>query len=82
MSGAALVFWVVLAVVVATPVYGVVCSLWPFTSCRKCKGSGRRRSPSGKNYGRCRRCKGGGERLRLGRRVMNRLGLAKNKLIG
>jgi hypothetical protein len=77
-----MVFWAALAAVVVLPAYGVVCSLWPFTACRKCGGSGRRRSPTGKNYGRCRRCKGGGERLRMGRKVMNRLGVAKDKLTG
>lgn len=60
----------------------VASMFWPFTSCGKCDGSGRRSSPSGRNYGRCRRCKGAGERLRFGRRVINRLGVAKDKLIG
>lgn len=77
-----MVFWAALALVVAAPAYAVACVLWPFTACSRCGGSGRRRSPSGKNYGRCRKCKGKGERIRLGRRVMNRLGVAKDKLIG
>jgi hypothetical protein len=82
MSGGEVAFWAVAALVVATPVYAVACALWPFTACDRCDGSGRRRSPSGRNYGRCRKCKGRGEQLRLGRRVMNRLGVAKDKLIG
>lgn len=58
--------------------YAVACTLWPFAACRKCKGSGRRRSPSGRAYGRCRRCKGGGERVRTGRRVFVKLNVLKD----
>jgi hypothetical protein len=81
-SAGAVVFWAILAIVVATPAYAVACALWPFQRCPRCEGSGRRVSPSGKNYGRCRKCKGRGERLRLGRRVMNKIGVAKDKLVG
>lgn len=79
---AELLGWAVLAAVVTGIGYWVACMLWPFTACRKCRGSGRRSSPSGRNFGRCRRCKGRGERLRLGRRVVNRLGVTKDKLVG
>lgn len=82
MSGWDLAGWALVAVVVVTPIYYVACMLWPFTACRRCKGSGRRRSPSGRNFGRCRRCKGRGERLRFGRWVINRLNITKDKLVG
>jgi hypothetical protein len=82
MTTAAMVFWAVLAVLVTGFSYWVASMLWPFTACRKCKGSGSRRSPSGKNYGRCRRCKGKGERLRFGRKVINKIGITKDKLVG
>jgi hypothetical protein len=82
MNHAVMVFWAVLAVLVWGAGYWVASMLWPFTACRKCKGSGKRRSPSGKNHGRCRRCKGKGERLRLGRRVINKIGVTKDKLVG
>lgn len=82
MTTSVLIFWAVLAVIPLAAGYWVASILWPFTGCRRCKGSGKRRSPSGRNYGRCRRCKGKGERLRLGRKVINKLGVAKDKLVG
>lgn len=51
--------------------YLITCVLWPFAACRKCKGSGRFRSPSGRAWRSCRKCKGSGARLRTGRRVIN-----------
>ena len=51
--------------------YAVAVRSWPFTSCLKCHGDGKLRSPSGRNRRRCTRCKGTGRRLRLGRRVIN-----------
>ncbi len=53
--------------------YAVACWLWPFTKCKKCDGSGRRKSPSGKNWGPCRRCKGKASRIRTGRKIFNYL---------
>lgn len=53
--------------------YGFSCWLWPFGACRRCKGSGKRRSPFGRSFGLCRRCDGDGRRLRVGRRVINGL---------
>jgi len=53
--------------------YGLSCWLWPFGACRRCKGSGKRRSPFGRSFGLCRRCHGDGRRLRIGRRVINGL---------
>jgi hypothetical protein len=71
MSAMELIFWALAAAVVAVPVYWFVCWFWPYTSCRRCGGGGRKRSPSGKNFRLCGRCKGGGTRLRTGRRVSN-----------
>jgi hypothetical protein len=64
----------VLAVLIGYP---AACAFWPFTSCRKCEGNGKLRSPSRKNWRPCRRCKATGTRVRLGRRVMNWLGEQK-----
>jgi hypothetical protein len=51
--------------------YAAECLFWPFKTCPKCKGTGRRQSPDGKAFGLCRRCKGSARRLRLGRWVFN-----------
>ncbi|WP_030442922.1 hypothetical protein [Actinoplanes subtropicus] len=59
--------------VIVTFCYGVGCWIWPFGACRKCKGSGKRRSPFGRAFGLCRRCGGDGRRLRIGRRIINSL---------
>ena len=45
------------------------CVIWPFTACRGCSGSGRRRSPSGKAWRSCGRCSGSGRRVRIGRQL-------------
>lgn len=44
---------------------------WPRAKCRKCKGTGKFRSPTGKAWRRCPRCKGSQDRRRLGRRIYN-----------
>ena len=62
-----------LAFVLATLCYGVGCWFWPFGPCRRCKGTGKRRSPFSRAFGLCRRCHGDGRRLRIGRRVINSL---------
>jgi hypothetical protein len=77
-----LVFWVIVLALAAGLIYGVACFIWPYRDCRKCKGGGKFRSPSGKAWRRCRRCKGSGSRVRLGRRVWTKAGIAKNKLVG
>lgn len=51
--------------------YAVACWLWPFTRCSWCEGTGKRTSPSGKNWGPCRHCKGKGARIRTGRKIFN-----------
>ena len=53
--------------------YAVACWIWPFKSCRKCGGDGKKRSPSGRAFRLCRRCTGTGRRLRAGRWIYNRL---------
>lgn len=40
---------------------------FPYTPCRRCKGSGRHRA--GRYFRPCRRCRGTGRRVRLGRRI-------------
>lgn len=63
----------ILAAMIATICYALGCWLWPFGACRRCHGSGKRRSPFGKAFGLCRRCGGDGRQLRIGRRIINRL---------
>jgi hypothetical protein len=58
--------------------YLATCWLWPFAACRRCTGSGKRRAPGGKSWRDCPRCKGTGRRLRLGRRIANRLGRTRD----
>ncbi|WP_199513125.1 hypothetical protein [Nucisporomicrobium flavum] len=58
---------------ITTLCYGIGCWFWPFATCRKCSGSGRRRFPFGRAFGLCRRCAGDGRRLRIGRRIINGL---------
>jgi hypothetical protein len=53
--------------------YAVACWAWPFARCKKCSGSGTRKSPTGRAFRICKRCKGSGRRIRTGRRVFNRL---------
>ena len=62
-----------LILVITTLCYGIGCWFWPFGACRKCHGTGKRRSPFGRAFGLCRRCGGDGRRLRIGRRVINSL---------
>ncbi|MEV7621881.1 hypothetical protein [Actinoplanes sp. NPDC089786] len=62
-----------LALLLITLGYALGCWLWPFGVCRRCKGSGKRRSPFGRAFGLCRRCGGDGRRLRVGRRIINSL---------
>lgn len=51
--------------------YTFACWQWPFAKCSRCDGTGKRMSPSGKNWGTCRRCKGKARRLRTGRKIFN-----------
>lgn len=52
----------------------------PLVDCWCCKGMGRHRK--GRFSRACWWCKGAGSRVRLGRRVWTKLGIAKNKLVG
>ncbi len=51
--------------------YIAACAWWPFRPCRRCDGTGRHRSPSGRAWRYCHRCKGTGARLRTGRLIWN-----------
>lgn len=63
---------IVLALAVVGLVWhAVACALWPFRTCPRCNGTGKRVSPSGKRFGLCRRCGGSARRLRFGRVVWN-----------
>lgn len=47
--------------------YVIACVVWPFAACRRCSGTGKRRSPSGRAWRPCGRCGGNGARVRWGR---------------
>jgi hypothetical protein len=63
----------ILSLIAVTLGYIGMCAVWPFASCRKCGGTGRHRSPSGRAWRYCHRCHGTGARLRTGRRIWNYL---------
>lgn len=63
----------ILAALAVTLGYAVACWIWPFKSCPRCDGTGKKRSPSGRAFRLCRRCTGTGRRLRAGRWIYNRL---------
>jgi hypothetical protein len=51
--------------------YALLCWVWPFTTCRRCAGTGTRRSAIVRRVRGCRRCHGTGTRLRTGRALFN-----------
>jgi hypothetical protein len=64
----------ILATIVITLGYALACWLWPFTTCRRCHGTGKRAALfGGRAFRLCSRCDGTGRRLRPGRRVLNYL---------
>ena len=58
-----------LAALVLLALYAAACALWPYTAHRRCHGTGKRRSPSGRAWRSCRDCRGTGSKLRAGRRL-------------
>jgi hypothetical protein len=62
-----------LLILAVTLGYGMTCWIWPFRSCRRCSGIGKRRSPGGRAFRYCRSCRGTGARLRAGRWLYNHL---------
>jgi hypothetical protein len=69
----------VVALAVWTVVYALACWWWPYTACKTCRGTGKRKSPSGTAWRKCRHCKGTAARLRTGRRVFNYLHVTKKE---
>ncbi|MGH3502549.1 MAG: hypothetical protein ACRDQA_16905 [Nocardioidaceae bacterium] len=61
--------WLALLLLLTVVGYVAACAIWPFAACRRCSGSGKRRSPSGRAWRQCRRCHGTGRRVRIGRRL-------------
>jgi hypothetical protein len=53
--------------------YLLLCWIWPFRYCRRCRGWGKRHAPIGRGFRHCPRCDGTGYRLRIGRHVINHL---------
>jgi hypothetical protein len=56
-----------------TAYYLSSCVFWPYTSCGRCKGTARHTAWWGGGFRQCGRCDGTGRRLRIGRRVWNRI---------
>lgn len=69
MSNLPVAVWVLFAAMIWGAGYFAACALWPFTNCRKCKGDGKSRSPTRRNWRPCKKCKGTGRRVRTGRRL-------------
>jgi hypothetical protein len=65
---------IVIVVLALAGLYVGACSVWPYKSCRRCRGGGKIRSPFGNTWRRCTRCTGNGQRLRIGGRVLGRAG--------
>lgn len=59
------------AAAIVTLGYLAVVAAWPFKGCRRCRGTGKLRSPVGRAIRYCPRCLGSGLRLRAARRVWN-----------
>lgn len=57
----------------ATLGYSLACWVKPFRACTRCDGMGRIRGKLTRRPRPCRRCRGTGLRLRIGRRIHNRL---------
>ena len=72
-DNSAVIGFLFITVLLLTVGYVLGCWLWPFGACRRCKGSGKRRSPFSRAFGDCRRCDGTGRSLRIGRRILNSL---------
>ncbi|MDN5855978.1 MAG: hypothetical protein L0K86_24690 [Actinomycetia bacterium] len=58
-----------LVAVVLAAGYLLACAVWPYTACGRCRGTGKRRSPTGRAWRPCRPCRGTGRRVRAGRRA-------------
>jgi hypothetical protein len=76
-----LIFWAIVAALIVSGGYVVACAIYPFANCRRCHGSGRKRSPSGRAWRLCRKCKGSGARVRLGRRIWTKVVAAKKAAV-
>lgn len=71
--------WAVLIVLLVPVVYVVECAWWPFGYCLCCKGAGKHHKTNSRVFKDCWWCGGSGRRLRVGRRVWNRLRSVQRK---
>lgn len=71
--------WLVLAGLVLVVGYVLACWLWPFAACLRCRGDGKRRSPSGRAWRICPRCGGTGARVRVGRQLVTAFRRTKHR---
>ncbi len=63
----------IIALIVITLGYAWSCAVYPYRSCRSCRGFGHFRSPFLRAIRLCRRCNGTGRTIRVGRRAYNAL---------
>lgn len=68
-----------MAAAVALGLYALACWRWPFVPCKRCDGTGKRRSWWGNAFRLCRRCKGTARRLRTGRLVLRWLRILRDE---
>ncbi|WSA89795.1 hypothetical protein OIE47_12595 [Micromonospora sp. NBC_01796] len=53
--------------------YAALCAASPFGRCRRCSGTGKRRTPLTRITRDCHRCDGIGRRIRLGQHLVNEI---------
>ncbi|MGH3797124.1 MAG: hypothetical protein ACRDSP_19810 [Pseudonocardiaceae bacterium] len=64
-----LISWAVVAVLLGSGWYLMVCALFPWRACAWCDG-GKKRNSSGRSWRDCRHCDGTGRRARVGRLLL------------
>jgi hypothetical protein len=63
----------VLAALIITAGYLLLCAIWPLASCSRCHRVGKIPARIGRGYRPCRHCDGTGYRIRPGTRAVSRL---------
>jgi hypothetical protein len=61
------------AALLAAAVYLKICAHWPYLPCRTCNGTAKRPNLFGQGFRLCGTCDATGRRVRLGRRLYERL---------
>lgn len=53
--------------------------IWPYATCRRCNGRGKFASPVTRSWRSCRRCGGSGRRIRVGRALLQMVGVRPSR---